>query len=138
MSNSPLLKVKIPYVDDKTDIKEAFNYMAKTINGTFTQSEAVIAAEAPVDPISLSGKYFSGSFSGTGPGGLFNATHTHDFSAIPSGFIIVDTTCTQMDSGGSLTIIRTSWTTTQISIRISVDTGNFSGYSGTYRILVLR
>ena len=38
MSNKPILKTKMPYVDDNNAIDGVVNYMAKALNSSFTPS----------------------------------------------------------------------------------------------------
>lgn len=57
MSN-PLLKTKLPYIDDNNSIEDVVNYIVKTVNGSYNQD---IGDIFPIDTIvqsSLSEKDF--------------------------------------------------------------------------------
>lgn len=44
--SSKLIKRKLPYADDFTDIKDAYNYLVKEINGTFTKKETTAVEDS--------------------------------------------------------------------------------------------
>lgn len=95
----------------------------------------------------LDGIELAGSFSITGPPAsqaIYTSTTqvlNHNFGTVPRGFIVTDTTTS---SGGTypcvvVGISRSSWTTTQISIKIEcIDLLGGANVTGTYKILVLR
>ena len=92
----------------------------------------------------IDGLEFTGSFSITVPAaGNASTTVTlnHNFGTVPSGFIVIDSTSSNTVYLTQPIYTRDSWTTTQITIRISVltiDFGSNRTQSGTYKILVLR
>lgn len=87
--------------------------------------------------LDLGGTSFSGSFSYGGGVGSTDYTFTHNFNKIPNGFILLDSTSNNFGAGASLSIIRLSWTVTQITVRLSIDSGVAAATSGTFKILVL-
>lgn len=92
----------------------------------------------------LDGMLFTGSFSIGVPAGTNAATTvtlTHNFGSVPSGFIVVDSTSSNTVYLTQPIYTRDSWTTTQITIRISILSIDFASsrtQTGTYKILVLR
>ena len=133
MLNKPSIKIKLPYASGDSDLLRAFNFMVKTINSSFNTQDSV----EQLDPkASLLGVEFEQSYSSGS--GAFAGTYTfnHNIGSIPSGFIIIDNVHPAVGYGDSFT--RVSWTTTQITIKISVDTGIAAAFSGSFKILVLR
>lgn len=137
MSSNPLLKVKVPYADNAEDLVEKFNYMVKTINSSFVDSSQASESGQLTGILNLDGIQLSQSWSGPA---AFVASYTlnHNLGSIPSGWLLIDSTASGLSSGGSYSIYRSSWTTTQITITISVDTNTIASSAGSFKILVLR
>lgn len=131
MLNKTFLKIKLPYAKDDADVKGSLNYIVKTLNSTYLPSEDTNSF------LSKLGITFSQSYSaGASP---FTASYTfnHDFGFIPSGFMIIDNVHSANASGADA-FTRTSWTSTQITITISITTGIVGAFNGSFKILILR
>lgn len=137
MSNKNLLSKKIPYINDDMSIVDAFNNMAKILNSTF-RDKAVINEQGSLSLSLIDGLDFSSSFSSGSGASIHDFTFSHNFGSDPSGFLVLDLTSSGIGAGGSISLFRTSWTTTQISVRIIVDTNVAGGHSGSFKIKVLR
>ena len=140
-----------------SEIKTNFEFPRGTDNTKFLQrlvqdlSKNFKALKDSTDNISinsttygLDGMLFTGSFSIGVPAGAnaaTTATLTHNFGSVPSGFIVVDSTSSNTAYLTQPIYTRDSWTTTQITIRISILSIDFASsrtQTGTYKILVLR
>lgn len=126
MSNR-LLKVKIPYPDKNTTQEEALNYLIKTINSATIEEED-------------DGVIVSGTYTGAGGGGeISTITLNHDLGITPSGFIILDLSVVVPSGhflGDTVSMARTSWTATQITVTIFHNV-RFA-HSGSFKLKVLR
>lgn len=110
------------------DLSKNFKSIIKQLNQANSTSISIL---------DLGGLQFSGSFSYGGGVGSTDYTFTHNFNKIPNGFILLDSTSNNFGAGASLSIIRLSWTVTQITVRLSIDSGVAAATSGTFKILVL-
>lgn len=94
-----------------------------------------------IDGVELSGSFSIGHGGGNPSTGSSVQTLNHNIGTTPRGFILIDLTATGASIVGAnvASITRTSWTSTQITIRINtIDLGAAQTISGTYKILVLR
>ena len=114
------------------DLSKNFNSVVKQLNELRQLGNSYISVS------NLNGIQFSDSFSYPAGVGFSSYTFNHNFNAIPSGFLILDATANNFGLDASFSIIRLSWTTTQITVRISINTGVAAASSGTFKILVLR
>lgn len=131
MLNKTFLKVKLPYAKDDTDIKGSLNYIVKTLNSTYLPSESTDSF------LSKLGITFSQSYAAGASPFTSSFTFNHDFGFIPSGFMIIDNTH-PANANGADSFTRASWTSTQITITISITTGIVGAFNGSFKILVLR
>lgn len=127
-NNKTLLGKKLPYVDTFTSTESALNYIVKTINSTFQQE---------VPPVPSLGVSFTQSYnSGGGSTLISNYTFDHNLNALPTGFLITNNVH-PITTGASDSFTLVSWTPTQITVRISINTGGAAAV-GSFTILVLR
>lgn len=142
---SSLLLEKLGMVDQHASIEDCVNAIVKVLNQSKKTDPTV--ADTAIAPYGLNGVEFSGSYSFNITYGIGNNTQTftltHNFGSIPSGFIVTDLTFVPVGPLQSFpTIVRTSWTSTQITIKIGVyDATTSAGptlVTGTFKILVLR
>lgn len=138
MSNKNILPKKMPYVDQFTSTEDAVNYIVKTLNSSFQPNQSSDSVSSSVSISQIDGISFIQSFSSGSGAYLADFTFNHNFNSIPSGFLVSDVTCPPIIAGGSVSLFRVSWTTTQITVRIVVDTNTGVGASGSFKILVLR
>ena len=110
------------------DLSKNFKSIIKQLNQ---------ANNTAISILDLGGMQFSGSFSYGGGIGITDYTFSHNFNKVPSGFFVLDSTSNNFGAGASLSVIRLSWTTTQITVRLSIDSGVAAATSGTFKILVL-
>lgn len=134
MLNKNILPKKIPYMDQFSSPEEAYNYLAKTLNSSFRED----FLQDYTTPFILDGVVFERSWSDAGgiftPQFIFN----HNFGKLPSGWIILDDTHTDIAAGGSYNLWRASWTDTNIILNMYIDVGSAIPTSGEIKILVLR
>jgi len=134
MSNKPILHKTIPYIDNFASVEDAFNYMAKILNSSFQSPDVATSESTLISPITLDGVEVSSAYSAGIGGAVISITLNHNLGVTPSGWIIKDISHGGISAGNSLSIGRTSWTTTQITINITVT----QSISGNLKILVLR
>jgi hypothetical protein len=118
------------------DLSKNFKAIRKELDNLVGQSNPLTSG--------INGVSFSSSYSFvvvTGSTTSTTVTFTHNFGSIPTGFIVVDLTSSNTVYLTQPIITRDSWTTTQITVRISVtsiDFGSNRTQSGTFKIIVLR
>jgi hypothetical protein len=118
------------------DLSKNFKAIRKEIDSLIGQSNPLTSG--------INGVAFSSSYSVTATSGTTAATtvvFTHNFGSIPNGFIVLDLTSSNTIYLTQPIITRDSWTTTQITVRISITSIDFGlnrTQSGTFKIIVLR
>lgn len=133
MLNKNILPKKLPYVDQFSTVEDCVNYMVKTINSSFVQPVQA-EVDSMISPITLDGVELTQAWSVGGGGGLVSLVYNHSLGVVPTKWIIVDHQYSTPVYGDILTISRSSWTTTQITLTINTT----QAASGNLRILVLR
>lgn len=116
------------------DLSSNFKAITKTLND--------LKANTLTTPFGLDGIEFSGTFSGPGSGVTTDYTFTHNFNTVPSGFWCTDILPSSYSAALGIlpyySVVRIAWTTTTITVRIAIETGNAGPCSGSFKILVLR
>ena len=113
------------------DLSRNFSSIKKQLNEVSAQSEEVEPAEF-VD--------FTGSMTISSATSVTyqDYTFTHNFGTIPSGYFIIDS---QFDGGSPVRIfhpVRLSWTTTAITVRVSLLISGAGVGTGNFKIRILR
>ena len=129
MSNK-LVKRKIPYADDFTDIKDAFNYMVKEINGSFV---SIPEAEGVFQGIIGEIKTVSFVHPG-GPTTIVSVTVAHTLQTTPVGVSY----CGQVHAidifdGNPIVWRVASMTSTNVTIEMRIVSG-----TKTHKFLVFK
>jgi len=90
-----------------------------------------------IDPLAQ-GIEFTQDFSYSSGNQVYNYTFIHNFNTIPSGFYIKDITTNAPSAAFEhFHAIRTSWTSKEISIKISYSAST-STIGGSFKLMVLR
>lgn len=127
MSNSRgISKTKLPYATNSTDLTEAFNYLVKTLNSSFFDSESP-------NYVRISKEW---TIAGTAASLTF--TLDHGLGKIPIGWVILDMSMNKTPlSPDKIILVRTAWTTTQITVTLILSFSSAGPFSGSFTIAVL-
>lgn len=124
MSNKPLLTNKLPYADRFTDPEEAINYMVKTLNSSFLPDSSTFSLSDLGNSFTVSYSLAAGNF-------ITTFTVKHGLSKVPSGFIIVSNTLSNLAAGDYVNFTLDSATSDQIVLKYfgkvtNANTGKFT------------
>lgn len=133
MSSSKLILTKLPYAKSVDDIIDSYNYSVKTINSAYINSDGTtgISSGGDTPPVVMEAE-FTGSLTYAGADQVQNYTFNHNFGSIPNEWLVLDIESSVGASSNYeyYTFIRTSWTTTQISLKLTyknnIGTGGVS------------
>jgi hypothetical protein len=122
---------EFPRGTDSIDIIKQGQRLAQDLSKNFKTISNML------DPLT-EGTEFTQDFSYTSGSQVYNYTFVHNFNTIPSGFYIKD----MFTNAPSTTFeqyhaIRTSWTSKEISIKISYSAST-SIINGSFKIIILR
>jgi len=139
---------EIPRAIDENDIVKQGQRTAQDLSKNFKaiKKELSSIAESQAKSLLSNEIVFSGSYSITVSSFNYGSsvfTFTHGFNVLPSGFVVVDLTSSNTVYMTDPVVTRVSWTTTQITVRISTSNFDIVGglnhtQSGTFKIMVLR
>jgi len=132
---------EIPRASDEGDIVKQGQRTAMDLSKNFKSINNYINEQKSIEKsgvYGLNGLEFSQTITVASATFSASITFNHGFNAIPSGFIVTDLfSSVAFGAGGNYSVVRTSWTTNQITVRISGNTAS-SNFNGTFKILVLR
>jgi hypothetical protein len=130
---------ELPKNDIESDLETQAQRLARDLSKNFKSVKKQLrqVADTNITINNLGGVEFSQSWSSAIGLYLNSFTFTHNLGVVPSKWLIIDSTVTNVTAGGVYSIWRSSWTSTQITITISVDTNIVTSTSGTFKILVL-
>lgn len=131
---------EIPRAKDENDIVRQGQRMSQDLSKNFKAiRKALGPAYNAVNPVSLDGVYVTQTF--TGPSGTLFSDFTipHGLGVTPSSFIISDF---EINSGPTsamqYTMVRLSWTASDITVRLNITTGTGTAFTGSFKLLILR
>jgi hypothetical protein len=132
---------ELPKNDIEGDLEMQGQRLARDLSKNFKsiKKQLGITDNTGSSSYGLDGNILTQSFS-AGAGSLFQSyTISHGLGAQPSAYIVLDFS---IDSGpigaNTMTLFRTSWTTSDITFRLNITTGTASAFSGSFKILALR
>lgn len=139
MSNRGILNNKMPYIDQMSSTEDVVNYIVKNLNSSYLKDTSKVSNQQTSQLLNL-GVPISQSWTGTGTAFQTTFTLNHNLNAIPSGFLIIDNQISSgpTAAGDTINIFRVSWTTTQITVRLTGVFSSAGPFNGTFKILVLR
>lgn len=132
---------ELPRGGDQDEVIKQGQRLAQDLSKNFKsiskQLTAISNASTNKTLLDLGGILFSQSISGGAGTFVNNYTFTHNIGSLPSGFIIVDQTCSPFPSAAYMSIVRVSWTTTDITVRVSINILPSVSFAASFSILVL-
>lgn len=136
---------EFPRGESPNDVIKQGQRLAQDLSKNFKSISKALSASTSDSLVSgIDGVEFSSNYSVVCPSatnGASTYTFTHNFGALPTGYIVTDLTSSNTIYLSNPVLTRDSWTTTQITIRLSVLTIDFASsrtQSGAFKILVLR